>query len=62
MKTSKRVKIENNKLPSFSVETGQYFIWENKDSVASGEKSVIEISHLLRFDAIRLLNDGLGFE
>jgi hypothetical protein len=28
----------------------------------NGEKSVIEISHLLHFDAVRLLNDGLGFE
>jgi hypothetical protein len=30
----KKVIIENNKLPSFSIETGQYVIWENKDSVA----------------------------
>jgi hypothetical protein len=27
----------------------------------SGEKGKIEISHLLHFDAIRLLNEGLGF-
>lgn len=27
----------------------------------SGEKNIIEISHLLHFDATRLLNDGLGY-
>ena len=38
MKNSKRVKIENNKLSSFSIRTGQSFIWENNDSVAIEKK------------------------
>jgi len=44
MKNLKRVIIENNKLPSFSVETGQYVIWENRDSVAHQLNSDVTIN------------------